>query len=610
MQSKRLVSLTGLALALALLVLTGGGGGVAWSAAPPGPSFDVLDNARAPSTGDEAVGQAYLRLIFPYNLYIAYSDITLHVEETAGHEDQEEDWTQSQGQMSSSGSYPNMYTNWDFGFTSTEYHNGDWEASCTYHWKRYNMMLQVIEEGDASVDGFEFTLNNIVVTDAYDAETDSKNFLISQGDESPVVHAAITAHPYGDARDTITYRVYLYSLTASQSSLGPWTFTDTLAGTTDSIDLTLDDTLTGNPEAPTRGVYAFDVEAVAYYAYTGGHWCDGLPEVEPDSVAITALTASAGDCTATVSALYDIATSDGTSAKLEFYGPTTSSSDITLRNTITGGDADLGSNEKDDMSLSIGVSDTHYLGVAILDENTDRYRSHTARWALANGWQATVPAAACLYFQSSNSDVDALYSQLGQVSDSNATAWWLYRGKWYDTSFVGSSQISEITKNQAIATLGDADVWLYDGEGTEDSEVVGDLTTGQQWVLSADDIPNGTNVKLGIVLCCYSDDFAQALADESTGGFTVGSPGEIGGFVVTKYEYEFKLALAGSYGIGEPHSMGDIHEQAMRALERKHWESNVFPDDGYEGTVLLWHGNEDLVLQPSGDGPAFFGGGS
>ena len=137
-------------------------------------------------------------------------------------------------------------------------------------------------------------------------------------------------------------------------------------------------------------MYAFDVSATAYQAYTSGHWCDGQPDVTPGAVEVTSISSGTGDCNATVNATYNITSTNGSSARFEFYGPTTSAPDISLRNTITGGDADEGSNEKEGASLSIGVADMHYLGVAILDQHTERYRSHTARWALGAGWASHV----------------------------------------------------------------------------------------------------------------------------------------------------------------------------------------------------------------------------
>ena len=76
-------------------------------------------------------------------------------------------------------------------------------------------MGHIVEEGDGLHRGSPFVVNNLVVTDAYDTATNSRNFVVVQDDEAPVIDAAITAHPYGDSRDTITYAVWLWNFGAN-----------------------------------------------------------------------------------------------------------------------------------------------------------------------------------------------------------------------------------------------------------------------------------------------------------------------------------------------------------------------------------------------------------
>ncbi len=484
----------------------------------------MLDNARAPSTGDEAVGQAYLRVSFPKEYSIWYSNIALSIIEVAGHEDQSASWTQSQGQMSSSGMYPNLRENWDFGLTSTNYHNGDWEATCTYHWIRYNIWGQIVEEGDSSISDCPFVLNNIVVTDAYDTATNSKNFLVVRDGSVPQIHAAISAHFYGDARDTITYQVYLRTFDTSPSTLGPWTFTDTLSGATDSIDLTLDDTLTGNPEAPNRGVYAFDVVANAYYAYTSGHWCDGKPAVTPDTVTVDIDDETGEKLLA--DATYTVSTKAGSSTLLELFGPTEQSGrDLLSLHYESANEAALGSNEFEDFELdNIQVSDVHYLGVAILDEDTTDYRSHTARWAWATGWRALVPSANLVRGYDEPGEIEAeagltadavqsnAYRGLSALPCEDAPSYWQFRGSFLNIDpdvFGGATTHDSLSHENIITAMETSNVFIFFGHGLED----GIYPESDERIAPAD-LDTNTNLQLGVLLACYSDVFDPWFENE------------------------------------------------------------------------------------------------
>ena len=403
MQVKRLVSPTGLVLLLALFILMGA---VAWSSAPPGPSFDVLDNARAPSTGDEAVGVAYLRLTFPYDMYVQYSSITLHVEETAGHDGQEEDWTQSQGQMSSSGS----------------------------------------------------------------------------------------------------------------------------------------------------------------------------------------------------------------SAKFEFYGPTTSSPDIALRNTITGGTAALGSNEKEGASLSIGVSDTHYLGVAILDDQPERYRSHTARWALASGWKVAPPSCEMLKYKKAWEDslggwgaLNSAYEVCGALRDENAPEWWLYRGRWpyvgtgYE-DFVSVALANDLPKAVILNGLANDNVWVYEGHGCGGMvRIRNGSTSDTTTYLRTQDVPAG-HLELALVLACFGADVAQAISTQNNGCFAVGPENVAERGLLREYCRAFFSVLRSRY----------THDyNGSRALGRIHFyvtgrQRRYVGDVAYEG-LLDAYGDGSHELSPASSGPVFSG---
>ena len=288
---------------------------------------------------DDAVGACYLRLRFTSESGLHYKNITLTVHEVATPGDQSKSWAQTDGVIQPDA--PSFLT-YDFFFDSTQYHNGDWLAFCTYDWYRTGPMLNVIEQGSGGLSNCSFDVNNIVVTDAYDTDTASRHFLVIQDDEVPVIHADITAHQFGNANtwDNITYKVYLRALGAGSGTYGPWGIVKTLAGSTDAVDIPLDqqhrlENWTGptGPTGPVRGVYAFNVMATAYTGLASGSWCDGLPEVDPNQVTVNVISSGLGDCTAGADATYDIATVAGSSAKFEFYGPTTSSPDIALRNT-------------------------------------------------------------------------------------------------------------------------------------------------------------------------------------------------------------------------------------------------------------------------------------
>ncbi len=554
---------------------------------------------------------AYLRITFPYSWNYTYSDITLHAEQP-GYDGQEQDWTQNQGQMSSTGFFPNMWINWDFQFTSSVFHNGDWQFTFNYQWHRWEMG-HIVEEGDGCIEDRPFVVNNLVVTDAYDTATNSRNFVVVQDDEAPVIHAAITAHPYGDSRDTITYAVWLWNFGANPGQSGPWTVTKTLAGASDSMDIALDQAHSGNPK-PARGVYAFDVQATAYTAYTSGVWCDGDPSVECDAVEVTGISSSTNDCTATADATYEIAVTNGSSAKFEFFGPTTSSPDISLRNTITGGTAVLGSNEKEGASLSIGVSDTHYLGVAILDNHPERYRSHTARWCIARGWTAHVPTVASLQHDSPGyvpyDNIDSeLCARFGALKDPAAPSWWLYRGRWLSTGsdLVGAcSDTGDIGKDSVIETLANSDVWIYRGHGGA-GQILLDSSESEEARLSSGEVPDG-HLQLALVLCCRGRLFTESIVTHNPGVFAVAAGMDWKVRIVSADTYAklFTNELKKAYATrGVPVPLYALHGIVRGQLKQAglYW-NKTHPGVGY----FFAYGSKTATLVPSHGQPMFTGG--
>ena len=121
------------------------------------------------------------------------------------------------------------------------------------------------------------------------------------------------------------------------------------------------------------------------------------------------------------------------------------------------------------------MSDTHYLGVAILDNHPERYRSRTrGRPVIPHEagplmcprlphCSMTAPG----YVPYDNIDSE-LCARFGALNDPAAPSWRLFAEmvvNRFSISVGACSDTGDIGKDSVIETLANSDVWIYRGHG-------------------------------------------------------------------------------------------------------------------------------------------------
>jgi len=311
------------------------------------------------------------------------------------------------------------------------------------------------------------------------------------------------------------------------------------------------------------------------------HWCEGLPAVTPGFVTITEIQPGTVSCLSALSATYGLAPCEGTGARFAFFGPTTTAVEIMLRD-IGIGPAHVGLNTSSALDVWIGVADTHYLGVAILDNHPERYRSHTARWSLARGWTAELPVLSALTFAHDNDWRDITNTQmnpdwktaLGCLKDASAPNYWLLRPTWLKvapTQFFTDADTRTMGKAGVIQTLLASQAWMYYGHGGPSIGIANpDYETANQ--LASSELPaHLPHLRLALVMACHTASFAAALAAKSDQPcFAVGTSENIYGTVDGSQLWPFlnrfirELENRYRYGNVNEQKLGDVYRVTIR----------------------------------------------